>query len=241
MVRQRKRIKALDASGRSPYAASPEFCHKSGFKEMPQRGIHSVTIPGTVHCWTTLLKSDGTKVLGEVLRAAIRYAEEGFPVAELTAEQWEESETRLKADEGAAINYLIDGRAPKAGEIFRNPRMAETLKRIAAEGADYFYQGEIAKKNTRCSERLGGLFTLKDFADDRSDWVDPIGANYRGFDVFEMPPATQGFVAVEMLKILEGFDLNSAGPQSADAWHWMIEAKKSPSPIAIATWQTAIL
>jgi len=161
-----------------------------------------------------------------VLQAAIRHAEEGFPVAELTAEQWKESEARLKADEGAAINYLIDGRTPKAGEVFRNPRMAATLKQIAAEGADYFYKGEIAKKIVRCSEKLGGLFAVKDFADHCSDWVEPITANYRGFDIYEMPPTTQGFVALEMLKILEGFDLKNAGPQSADALHLMIEAKK---------------
>ncbi len=125
-------MKALDASGRSPYAASLDFCRSSGFKEMPQRGIHSVTIPGAVHGWATLLQSHGTKKLSDVLRAAIRHAEEGFPVAELTAEQWKESEARLKADEGAAVNYLIDGRTPKAGEIFKNPRMAATLKRIAS-------------------------------------------------------------------------------------------------------------
>ena len=221
-----KALKALDASGRSPYATSLEFCRKSGFKEMPQRGIHSVTVPGAVHGWATLLKSHGTKSLSEVLRASIRHADDGFPVAELTAEQWRESEARLKADEGGAINYLIGGRAPKAGEIFRNPRMAATLKRIAAEGADCFYQGEIAEKLVRCSERLGGLFTLQDFADQRSDWVEPIAANYRGYDIYEMPPTTQGFVAVEMLKILEGFDLKAMGANSADALHAMIEAKK---------------
>ena len=221
-----KKIKALDASGRSPYAASLEFCRRSGFKEMPQRGIHSVTVPGAVHGWATLLNSHGTKKLGEVLQAAIRYAEEGFPVAELTAEQWKESEARLKADEGAALNYLVNGRTPKAGEIFSNPRMAVTLKRIATEGADYFYHGEIARKLVRCSGKLGGLFTLQDFAEHRSDWVEPITTNYRGYDVYEMPPATQGFVALEMLKILEGFDLKGAGTQSVDALHLMIEAKK---------------
>ena len=136
-----KAIKALDASGRSPYAASLDICRRNGFKEMPQRGIHSVTVPGAVHGWGTLLNSHGTKPLSEVLQAAIRHAGEGFPVAELTAEQWKESAARLKSDEGGAINYLISGRAPKAGEIFRNPRMAATLKRIAAEGADYYYQG----------------------------------------------------------------------------------------------------
>ncbi|MSP41304.1 MAG: gamma-glutamyltransferase [Deltaproteobacteria bacterium] len=221
-----KSIKALDASGRSPYAASLAFCGKNNFAEMPQRGIHSVTVPGAVHGWATLLDSHGTKKLSEVLQAAIRHAEEGFPVAELTAQQWHESEARLKADEGAAINYLIDGRTPKAGEIFRNPRMAATLKRIAAEGADYYYKGEIAAQLVRCSEKLGGLFTRKDFADHRSDWVEPISANYRGFDIFEMPPTTQGFVALEMLKILEAFDLKTMGANSAEALHAMIEAKK---------------
>jgi gamma-glutamyltranspeptidase/glutathione hydrolase len=221
-----KGIKALDASGRSPAAASVEFCRRSGFKEMPQRGIHSVTIPGAVHGWETLLKSHGTKPLSEVLRAAIRHAEEGFPVAELTAEQWHESETRLKADAGGALNYLINGRTPKAGEMFRNPRMARTLSGIAAGGAEFFYKGEVAEKLVRCSEILGGLFTAADFATHRSDWVEPITANYRGYDIFELPPTTQGFVALEMLKILDGFDITAAGANSAEALHLMIEAKK---------------
>ena len=221
-----KSVKALDASGRSPYAASLAFCRRNNFTETPQRGIHSVTIPGAVHGWATLLNSHGSKKLSEVLQAAIRHAEDGFPVAELTAEQWKESEARLKADQGGAINYLTNGRAPKAGEIFRNPRMAATLKRIAAQGADYYYQGEIAEKIVRCSEKLGGLFTLRDFADHQSDWVEPIAADYRGYDIYEMPPTTQGFVALEMLKILEGFDLKAMGAHSADTLHAMIEAKK---------------
>jgi gamma-glutamyltranspeptidase / glutathione hydrolase len=221
-----KTIKALDASGRSPFAATLEFCRTSGFKEMPQRGIHSVTVPGAVDGWATLLEAYGTRKLGDVLQTAIRYAAEGFPVAELTAESWHESEARLKADEGAALNYLVRARAPRAGEIFRNPRMAKTLERIAKEGAEGFYRGEIAAKIVQCSERQGGLFTLKDFSAHRSDWVEPITANYRGYHIYEMPAATQGFVALEMLKILEGFDIKSMGADSADALHLMIEAKK---------------
>jgi gamma-glutamyltranspeptidase/glutathione hydrolase len=221
-----KALKALDASGRAPAAASLDFCREQGFKEMPQRGIHTVTLPGAVHGWESLLKSHGTKKLSEVLRAAIRHAEEGFPVAELTAEQWRESEERLKADEGGRRNYLVNGRAPRAGEIFRNPRMARTLRGIAEGGADYFYKGDVAEKIVRCAERLGGLFTLKDFTEHRSDWVEPITANYRGYDIFEMPATTQGFVALEMLKILEGFDITAAGANSTDALHLMIEAKK---------------
>ncbi len=221
-----KALKALDASGRSPYGSSLEFCRKSGFKAMPQRGIHSVTVPGAVHGWSTLLNAYGTKKLRDVLRSAIEYTEEGFPVAELTAESWHESESGLKADEGASINYLVNGHAPRAGEIFKNPRMAKTLRRIADEGPDVFYKGYIAENIVRCSEKKGGLFTLKDFADHRSDWVEPITANYRGYDIYELPPATHGFVTLEMLKILEGFDLKAMGAQSVDALHLMVEAKK---------------
>jgi gamma-glutamyltranspeptidase/glutathione hydrolase len=221
-----KAIKALDASGRSPYGASLEFCRKSGFKEMPQRGIHSVTVPGGVHGWATLLDAYGTMKLADVLQSAIQYCEEGFSVPELTAESWQESENRLKADEGGAANYLVNGRAPKAGEIFKNPRMGKTLRRIADEGADVFYKGDIAKKIVSCSENKGGHFTLKDFADHRSDWVEPITANYRGYDVYELPPATQGFATLEMLKVLEDFDLKTMDPNNADALHLMIEAKK---------------
>src|SRR5918996_4394907 len=221
-----KSIKALDASGRSPYAASLDFCRESKFDQMPQRGIHSVTVPGAVHGWATLLRSYGTRQLGELLQPAIRYAEEGFPVAELTAESWHESESRLKDDVGAPINYLVHGRAPKAGEVFRNPRMANTLRRIADEGPDLFYKGDIAEKIVRCSESKGGLFTLKDFADHSSDWVEPITANYRGYDVYELPAATHGFVTLEMLRILESFALEPMGQASADVLHLMIEAKK---------------
>ncbi len=221
-----KTVKALDASGRSPYGSNLEFYRKSGFAQMPQRGIHSVTVPGAVHGWSTLLDAYGSMKLAEALQSAIQYSEEGFPVAELTAESWQESEPRLKSDEGAAVNYLINGRAPKAGEIFKNRRMAQTLRAIADGGADTFYKGEIADKIVRCSEKKGGLFTRRDFADDHPDWVEPVTANYRGYDVYELPAATQGFVALEMLKILEGFDIDSLGQGSPDVLHLMIESKK---------------
>jgi gamma-glutamyltranspeptidase/glutathione hydrolase len=221
-----KALKALDGSGRSPYAANLDFCRKSGFKGMPQRGIHSVTVPGAVHGWSTLLNAYGTMPLAKALQAAIQYAEEGFPVAELTAEAWRESEALLKSDEGGSANYLVGGRPPRAGEIFKNPRMAKTLRRIADEGPDVFYKGDIAEKIVRCSEKKGGLLADKDFADHRSDWVEPVTANYRGYDVYELPPATHGFVTLEMLKILESFDLKALGAASADALHLMIEAKK---------------
>jgi gamma-glutamyltranspeptidase/glutathione hydrolase len=221
-----KAIKALDGSGRSPYAASLEFFRSKGLREMPQRGIHSVTVPGAVHAWQTLSNAYGNKKFPDLIEAAIRHADEGFPVAELTAESWQEAEPRLRSDEGAAAHYLVEGRAPRAGEIFRNRRMARTLRAIAEQGADAAYNGEIAAGIVRCSEKKGGLLTRQDFADHRSEWVDAITASYRGHDIFELPPATQGFVALEMLKILEGFDLTAIGSNSADALHLMIEAKK---------------
>jgi gamma-glutamyltranspeptidase / glutathione hydrolase len=221
-----KALKALDASGRSPYAASLDFYRENNFKQMPQRGIHSITVPGAVHGWSMLLNAYGTMPFRKVLQPAIQYCEEGFPVAELAAQAWRESEAMLKTDEGGSGNYLPNGRPPRAGEIFKNPRMAKTLRRIADEGPDVFYKGDIAEKIVRCSEKKGGLFTLKDFADHRSDWVEPVTANYRGYDIYELPPATHGFVTLEMLKIVEGFDVKTMGAQSADALHLMIEAKK---------------
>jgi gamma-glutamyltranspeptidase / glutathione hydrolase len=221
-----KALKALDASGRSPYAASLDFYRENNFKQMPQRGIHSVTVPGAVHGWSLLLNAYGTMPFRKVLQPAIQYCEEGFPVAELAAQAWRESEAMLKTDEGGSGNYLPNGRPPRAGEIFKNPRMAKTLRRIADEGPDIFYKGDIAEKIIRCSEKKGGLFALKDFADHRSDWVEAVTANYRGYDIYELPPATHGFVTLEMLKIVEGFDLKTMGAQSADALHLLIEAKK---------------
>jgi gamma-glutamyltranspeptidase/glutathione hydrolase len=219
-------VSALDASGRSPYAANLDFFRDKAFKEMPQRGIHSVTVPGAVHGWQTLSNARGTMKWRDLIEPAVRYADEGFPVGELTAASWQECESRLKSDEGAAAHYLVEGRAPRAGEIFRNPRMARTLRIIAGEGAGAVYHGDIADHIVRCSESNGGLLTREDFADHASEWVNPITAHYRGHDVYELPPATQGFVALEMLKILEGFDLAASGPNSPEALHLMIEAKK---------------
>ena len=195
-----------------------------GFRVLPQEPIRGDAAardsrrdrPGAMHRWTTLFNSYGTKSLRDVLRSAIRHAEEGFPVAELTAQSWHESESSLKADEGARANYLINGRTPKAGEIFTNPRMAKTLRRIADEGTDYFYRGEVAEKIVRLFGKIRGCLLGKTLPIiDRIG--SPITADYRGYDIRGMPPATQGFVALEMLKILEGFELKALGPGSAAA------------------------
>jgi gamma-glutamyltranspeptidase/glutathione hydrolase len=219
-------LKALDASGRSPYAASAEFFRRRGLDQVPEAGIHSITVPGALDGWAAMLDAYGSYPLAELLGPAIECAAEGFPVGELTSEHWHKSEAKLLKNPAAASTYLVGGRAPRAGEIFRQPDLARTLEKIAQEGPAVFYRGEIADKIVRCSEKLGGLFLLRDLADHRSDWVEPIAAHYRGHAVYELPPATQGIVALSMLKLVEPFDLGALEHNGAEHLHLLIEAKK---------------
>jgi gamma-glutamyltranspeptidase / glutathione hydrolase len=221
-----RRVAALDASGRSPYAAEPDFFTRQGMGKMPETGIHSVTVPGAVAGWAALLERYGTRPLSELLAPAIECAEKGFPVGALTSEHWHKSEAKLGKNPAAAATYLRDGRAPIAGELFPQPDLARSLKKIAAEGPDFFYRGEIAQKIVRSSEALGGLLSLKDFADHRSDWVEPATAKYRGYDIFELPPATQGIVTLAIVKLVEPFELRALEHNGAEYLHLLIEAKK---------------
>ena len=221
-----RKLAALDASGRSPYAAEPDYFARRGMKKMPETGIHSVTVPGAVDGWAAMLERYGTWPLSELLAPAIECAENGFPVGALTSEHWHKSEGKLAKNPAAVATYLKGGRAPQTGELFPQPDLARTLKQIAAEGPEVFYRGDIAKKIVRSSEALGGLLSLKDFADHRSDWVEPATANYRAYDVFELPPATQGIVALSMLKLVEPFELRVLEHNSAEYLHLLIEAKK---------------
>lgn len=219
-------MKALDASGRSPYGADAEAFRKEGLDAVPQTGIHSVTVPGAVDGWETLLAAHGTRTLAALLEPAIRCAQEGFPVSAFTSEEWRGLEAKLRKNEEAAGGYLVEGRAPRPGEIFRQPDLARTLRGIAEGGAEYFYRGEVAEKLVLCSRKLGGAFSMRDMEEHASEWVDPIHAAYRGHEVYQLPPATQGFVALEMLGILEGYDLASFDHNGADHLHLFIEAKK---------------
>lgn len=219
-------LHGLNASGRSPYAATPEALAARGFTEVPARGILSVSVPGVVDGWAALLERFGTITLARALAPAIRYAREGFPVAEIVALQWEGVEGVLARDEAAARTFLPGGRAPRPGEIFRNPALAATLEAIARGGRDAFYRGPIAEAIVADAERRGGLLTRRDLADHRSDWVEPLSTSYRGHEVFELPPNTQGVVALEMLNILEGYDLRALGHNSAEYLHLVVEAKR---------------
>ncbi len=217
-------LKALNASGRAPYAASLEKLRNLGYKQMPPDGIHTVTVPGALDGWCTLLDKYSNMGLAQVLAPAIDLAERGFPVTEITAHQWQMNSAKLLANASAARTYLIDGRAPEPGEIFVQPDLARTFKKIAKQGRDAFYRGEIARAIVACSRENRGAITLKDLNDHTSTWVKPISVTYRGYDVYQCPPNGQGLIVLLALNILEGYDLQSLGHNSADYLHLLIEA-----------------
>jgi gamma-glutamyltranspeptidase / glutathione hydrolase len=219
------KLYGLNASGWAPAKLSIEFLLAKGDHKMPQSGIDSVTVPGAVDGWSKLLSRLGTKKFPEVLAPAIHYAKDGFPVPELDAEYWASSEEKLKTDPNAAKTFLIDGHAPRLGEIFRNPDLAHWLEQIAAGGRDAYYKGEIAIRMVAASTRLGGRMSLEDLADFSSEWVEPSSTTYRDWTVYEIPPNGQGIAALEMLNIMETFPLRDFR-NPADVPHVMIEAKK---------------
>ncbi|MGD0543217.1 MAG: gamma-glutamyltransferase [Candidatus Acidiferrales bacterium] len=219
------KLYGLNASGWAPAKLSIESLHAKGDDKMPQAGIDSVTVPGAVDGWSKLLSRLGTKKFPEVLAPAIHYARDGFPVPELDAEYWAFAEEKLRANPNAAKTFLIDGHAPKLGEIFRNPDLAHSLEQIATGGRDAYYKGEIASRIVATSTRLGGTMSLEDLADFSAEWVEPISTTYRGWTVYEIPPNGQGIAALEMLNIMETFPLRELR-NPGDVPHVMIEAKK---------------
>ncbi|MGB8525148.1 MAG: gamma-glutamyltransferase [Candidatus Acidiferrales bacterium] len=219
------KLYGLNASGWAPAKLSIEFLHGRGEEKMPQRGINSVTVPGVVDGWSKLLSRFGTKKFPEVLAPAIHYAKDGFPVPELDAQYWTESDKALRDDPNAIATFLPEGRAPKFGEIFRNPDLARSLQLVADGGRDAYYKGDIANRIVATSTRLGGTISAEDLADFSSEWVDPISTTYRDWTVYEIPPNGQGIAALEMLNIMESFPFKQF-QNTADAPHVMIEAKK---------------
>jgi len=219
-------VYGLNASGWSPAAMSIEFLAARGMTTMPQRGIHSVTVPGAVSGWMALHERFGRVSLDAILSSAIAHAENGFPVSEITALEWAGSAPVLGTDRNAMATYLPGGRPPSAGELFRNRDLARTLRAVARDGGDAFYRGEVAKRLLKCSADHDGAFGPSDLADYEADWVTPLTTNYRGWDVYEIPPNSQGVAALMMLNILEYFPLTEFGRATADSLHVMIEAKK---------------
>lgn len=219
-------LRALNASGRSAYAATPETYARRGQTRMPGSGVLTVTVPGVVEGWSELLSTYGTLPIAKAVAPAIEYATNGYAVSEIVSGQWTASEKKLASDPVTAATFLPNGHALQPGEIFSNPHLAATLQRIAAGGRDAFYKGPIARAIVADMRKRDGLLDERDFADHKADWVDPISTTYRGYDVYEMPPNTQGFVVLEMLNILEGFDVKSMGHNSDAYLHALVEAKR---------------
>lgn len=221
-----KKLYGLNASGRAPLKATREYFVHRGLNEIPLYGPLSWSVPGCVDGWETLRQKFGKMALADLLAPSIAYAEDGFPVTEVIAGSWISSEKRLRKHPETAAIYLPGGRAPRPGEVFRNPALARTYRLLARQGRDAFYKGEIAEKLAQFSEKVGGLLTLKDLADHTSSWVEPVSTTYRGYQVWELPPPGQGIAVLQILNILEGYDLAKLGAGSADYWHLFLEAKK---------------
>jgi gamma-glutamyltranspeptidase / glutathione hydrolase len=222
------KLYGLNASGWAPKDLTIEFLRSKGLREMPEQGIYPVTVPGMVDGWQKLADKFGRKKLAEDLAAAIRIAQDGFAVPEMTAAYWAAGTDFLRGDSSAAQTYLIQDHPPRVGEIFKNLDLAWTLQQIAGHGRDAFYKGEIAKKILESMKHHGGVMTAQDLAEYSSEWVEPVSTTYRDWTVYELPPNGQGLAALEMLNIMEKFPLGQKSWEagSTNALHTMIEAKK---------------
>ncbi|MFQ5641356.1 MAG: gamma-glutamyltransferase [bacterium] len=221
-----QQLYGLNASGRSPKSLTLDYFKKQGLTKIPSHGPLPVSVPGCVDGWFELNKKLGSLPMKTLLAPAIKYAREGFPLSELIAGYWNRSVPVLQQFEGFKETFMPNGRAPQKGEIFKNPKLANTLEKIAQGGRDVFYKGELAKIMDKFMKRVGGFLSYEDLATHKSEWVEPVSTNYRGYDVWELPPNGQGIAALQILNILEGYDIKSWGFGSVEYIHHFIEAKK---------------
>ncbi|WP_339738790.1 gamma-glutamyltransferase [uncultured Sunxiuqinia sp.] len=221
-----KQLYGLNASGRSPYNLTLDYFEENGYDKIPALGPLPVSVPGCVDGWFELSQKFGSLPMSDILAPAIHYAREGFPLTELIAYYWKRNAEILQDYPGFAEVFLPNGQAPAKGEIFKNPYLANTLERIAKQGRDVFYRGEIAREIVEYLQAQGGFLSMQDLEDHTSEWVDPISTNYRGFDVWELPPNGQGTAVLQMLNVLEQYDISNMGFGSPEYMHLFIEAKK---------------
>ncbi len=219
-------VHGADGSGRAPGQATIEKLRERGLSEVPERGGLPITVPGGVRLWEDASSSLGNLPLARLLEPAWELAENGHPVAEVVARYWKDNEDLLRKNEAATRALLTEGRAPGAGEVFQQPDLASTLSAVAEGGADAFYDGEIARSMAHAAQEAGGYLAQEDLAAHQTAWVEPISTDYRGVRVYEIPPPGQGVAALEMLNILEGFDLGALDTVGADRIHVEVEAKK---------------
>ncbi|MFC1553879.1 gamma-glutamyltransferase, partial [candidate division KSB1 bacterium] len=223
-----KKLVGLNASGRAPYGMTLEKL-KERLDEQERRrisGIYGVTVPGAVDGWFTLHEKYGKLSMKEILEPAIYYAENGFQVTQIIASNWRSAQRKLSSEPSSSETWLIDGRAPKMGEVFVNKDLGNTFRKMAAGGRDAFYKGDIAEAIVKYSDEKNGFLTMKDFEDHTSTWVEPIFADYKNYRLYELPPNGQGIAALEMLKTLENVDLKFFGHNTAEYIHHVVEAKK---------------
>jgi gamma-glutamyltranspeptidase/glutathione hydrolase len=221
-----QKLYGLNASGRSPRSLTLEYFQSQGMTHIPPLGPLPVTVPGAVDGWFELHGRFGHLPMTDVLAPAIGYARKGFPVTEVIAAGWQRNARVLEKFPGFRETFMPGGHAPAKGEMFANPRLARTYEAIAKGGRDAFYKGDIARAIAAYMKANGGFLSYEDLATHHSQWVEPVSVNYRGYDVWELPPNGQGIAALQMLNILEGFDLKKMGFGSADYLHVLAETKK---------------
>ena len=223
---EKKELVGLNASGRAPKAMTLEYFQKNGIDKIPPFGPLPVSVPGAVDGWFELHNRYGRLPMPTVLAPTIAYAREGFPVSEVIAHYFKSNKARIAHYPGFAETYMPHGDVPRKGEMFRNPRLADTLEAIGEKGRDEFYKGDIARRIDAYMAEQGGLLNYDDLAAHESEWVTPVSTNYRGWDVYELPPNGQGIAALQILNVLEGFDIEDMGFGSAEYIHTFVEAKK---------------
>ena len=221
-----KRLYGLNASGRSPKSLSIDYFKEKAYDKIPAFGPLSVSVPGCVDGWFELHGRFGSMEMKHILQPAIDYARDGFPVSEIIAYYWAGNARSLSNYPNVSEVYMPGGKAPGKGEIFKNPYLASTLGLLSEGGRDAFYRGEIARSIDAFMTEQGGFLSYEDMASHSSEWVEPVSTNYRGYDVWELPPNGQGIAALQILNILEGFDIAAMGFGSSEYIHHFVEAKK---------------
>jgi gamma-glutamyltranspeptidase/glutathione hydrolase len=221
-----KKLYGLNGSGRSPRGLTLEKLRDLDLTEIPERGPLPVSVPGAVDGWFELHSRFGTLPMSEILAPAVYYARNGFPVSEVIAYGWASAEEIFADYPNFGKTFLPGGRAPSVGEIFKNPDLARTLEKLAESGRDVFYKGEIARTIDAYCQRVGCYLRFEDLASHSSTWVEPVSTTYRGYEVWELPPNGQGIAVLQILNLLEPYNLASMGHNSTDYLHHLIEAKK---------------
>lgn len=221
-----QKLYGLNASGRSPKSLTLKYFKENGYDKIPSHGVLPISVPGAVDGWFEMHGKFGTMDMKDILQPAINYARNGFPVTELIAYYMAAGTRNLKRFPNVADVYMPNGKSPAKGEIFKNPALANTLEIIAKKGRDEFYKGSIAKTISKFVKEQGGFLAYEDFASHYSEWVEPLSINYRGYDVWELPPNGQGTAALQQLNIMENFDVAAMGFGTAEYIHHFTEAKK---------------